>query len=190
MKNKCIAIGGIPGTGKSTIIKNLLEMHKNIGVVDIEPLTPAKTLDGLKLGVNHFIVGKYAPYYETDETFPGTDRLSMSVQPVFLKFARETDMNIVFEGDRLFTGSCLEELEEIFGENLKIVILTAEDEVLQERYKKRGSDQPAKFINSRKTKVTNITSNFSLMDNIEYIDTTNISQEEVFQQFMEIVSWN
>ena len=73
---KVIAIGGEPGTGKTTLMWKLIEQLKPEPKFSEFKLVPYHQKD------NVYILGKY----EEGETFAGTDRMSMSVQPEAIKF--------------------------------------------------------------------------------------------------------
>ena len=90
---KCVAIGGVPATGKTTLVKMIYnKMHK----VNFEY--------GLVKGHydkdnNIALLG----LYNQNNTFLGTDRLSMGVNKQFLQYISMVQRNIIFEGDRLFS---------------------------------------------------------------------------------------
>ena len=69
---KLIAVGGSPGTGKTTLFRKFME-DKNF-----QPLEPAKLVSAMyNPDLDLYVLGKY----EDGEVFAGTDRLSMAVQP-------------------------------------------------------------------------------------------------------------
>ncbi|MEK9697068.1 MAG: hypothetical protein VW270_15000 [Candidatus Poseidoniales archaeon] len=88
---KVIAIGGVPATGKTTLMRRIL---KEWG--PFKPIEPV--INDVKLPMlvdeNHrlHILGKY----DIGETFAGTDRLSMSIQPIATEFLKTTDVIILF----------------------------------------------------------------------------------------------
>lgn len=146
-----IAIVGVPGTGKSTLMKQFLENwiweeHKPVGL-----------LDGyLARDKNIFVMGKY----EEGEVFSGTDRLSMAVQPKAIEYLEGSPADtVIFEGDRLTTVSFFKAVKTA-GHKLVIVELTVPDDLREQRYVDRGSDQSEQFIQSRFTKLKNIKSEF------------------------------
>ena len=170
---KIIAIGGMPGTGKTTLMNRIITELTD----DWEVAKPAQLLDSIySEKLNAYILGKYQPYYDGEGYAQGTDRLSMAVQPKAIEFLKETEANIIFEGDRLFTQSFLEECESL-GETT-IFILKVDSETLQERYDERGSDQSEKFLQGRRTKYNNLMSNFVLMDCIEEVSNKNVDDQQ------------
>lgn len=178
-----MAIGGIPGTGKTTLIKNILSL-----IDDWEVHSPIKLVEGIYSKIhNLYVVGKYSPFhFQYSETFEGTDKLAMNVQPNFVSFLETTSMNVLFEGDRLFNGSLFDKVLEMDNvEELDILILDCNSEILQERYKQRNSEQTEKFISSRKTKIENITSSFDLCDHITWQKNSSLelSSEYVLNFF-------
>jgi len=146
---KLIYLIGMPGTGKSTVMKSFMERH-----TPWEKDKPAELLETHVSG-NIRILGKY----EDGETFSGTDRLSMAVAPKAIEWlSTEPDEIIVGEGDRLNNKAFFEMARDL-GE-LHIIQLTVSDEERERRYKERGSEQPEKFIQTVKTKCNNIAKHF------------------------------
>jgi len=66
---KVIAIGGEPGSGKSTLMKEIISKYNWLKVYDEVKLVPYLQYDC------NYILGKY----DDGETFSGTDRMSMAV---------------------------------------------------------------------------------------------------------------
>jgi hypothetical protein len=163
---RVIAMGGEPATGKTTLMFRLISMADDWQVVK-----PQKLLDAMySKKLNLYILGKYV---NDGNVFQGTDRLSMAVQPDAEKFFSElwyenANVNVMFEGDRLFNGKLLDKLSEWFPESLKVLVLTASHDIKEQRHVDRKDDQDDKFKNSRATKISNITGSLTLMD---YIDT-------------------
>jgi len=144
---KVIYLIGLPGTGKSTVMKEF--MSRTGGWYNDRPVD---LLDSHVSG-NIRVLGKY----EEGETFSGTDRLSMAVSPKAVEFvSTKPNEFIVGEGDRLnnkgFFSAC--------GDDLTIIHLTVADTTRDKRYKERGSDQSEKFIQTVRTKVNNIIEEF------------------------------
>jgi hypothetical protein len=128
-----------------------------------------------------YILGKY----DDGETFAGTDRLSMAVQPVAQEFVRETTSNILFEGDRIFNQSFLEFAMGLPNTDLQVIYLKVPDAMLKERYAERGSDQSETFLKGRATKYSNILSNFELMPYITEFVNTNLEEQGKVLSFLE-----
>jgi hypothetical protein len=151
--NRVIAIGGVPATGKTTLMRRILKEWGPFK--QIEP-----TIDGVKLPMlvdeqaKLHILGKY----DEGETFAGTDRLSMSIQPTAVKFVQTTDGVLLFEGDRLFNISFLKSCQKVC--NTKIVCLEADAGLIEERHHIREDNQSAKFKKGRQTKIDNIKAEF------------------------------
>ncbi len=139
---KVIYIIGLPGTGKTTLMKRFMEQY------EWTPNRPIDLLDSHVSG-NIRVLGKY----EEGETYAGTDRLSMAVSPKAIEYIQtRPDEVIIGEGDRLnsktFFSAC--------GEDLTIIHLEVGDETRERRYKERGSNQSDKFIQTVRTKVSNV----------------------------------
>ena len=174
---KVIAIGGEPGSGKSTLMKRVIKHFALEPKYDSFKLVPYLTKDYI------FVLGKY----EEGEVFSGTDRMSMAVQPEAVKFLASlpTESVVIYEGDRLFNNSFLEHCLENYG--LDIIYLKTTKEVRQERYKERGSNQNETWLQGRETKVANILSNMTLMFNTLTFENNNIEhQNKVFEKVISL----
>lgn len=175
---KVIAIGGEPGSGKTTLMRRIVELLNPEPKYSEFKLVPYLQKD------NIYILGKY----EEGEVFSGTDRMSMAVQPEAIKFlASLPEYSILlYEGDRLFTASFLEHCVESY--ETKIIYLKTDKSVRQDRYKERGSDQNETWLAGRETKVSNIMTNFTLMFNTEtFPNNTLKEQNRAFEYIKNIV---
>lgn len=173
---KIIAIGGEPGSGKTTLMKRIIERF------GVEPkYNEVKFVPYLQKD-NIYILGKY----EEGEVFAGTDRMSMAVQPEAIKFLATLPANsvVLYEGDRLFTASFLEDCLEKY--DLEIVYLSTEKRVRLDRYKERGSEQSESWLRGRETKISNILTNMTLMFNTtKYENNNKEEQQKVFEYIVE-----
>ena len=127
-----------------------------------------------------YILGKY----EEGETFSGTDRMSMAVQPEAIKFLASLEKNavVLFEGDRLFTASFLEHCVENY--DTEILYLETDKDVRQERYKERGSNQNETWLRGRETKIANIMSNMTLMFNVYKFKNNNLQDQQTIVEYI------
>jgi len=168
---KVIAIGGEPGSGKSTLMNKILDQYSWKMEYDKVKLVPYLTNTD---GVN--VLGKY---FEEGQTFSGTDRMSMAVQPEAIKFLASLpkDSIVLFEGDRLFTSSFLEHC--IDNYELEIIYLQTDKDVRTERYKERGSNQNETWLQGRETKIANILSNMTLMFNVVKFKNNNTDDQKI-----------
>jgi uridine kinase len=172
---KVIAIGGEPGAGKSTLMKKILEKYDWEAKYNSFKLVPYHQYH------NNYILGKY----EEGETFSGTDRMSMAVQPEAIKFLASLDKDavVIYEGDRLFTGSFLEHCVDNY--DLDIIYLETDKEVRQDRYRERGSNQNETWLRGRESKIANILSNMTLMFNtVKYKNNTLQDQKTIVEYIM------
>ena len=118
---KLMAVGGQPGTGKTTLFRKFMESYQ------WETVEPKKMLPALYCKeLDLYVLGKY----EDGETFAGTDRLSMAVQPVAQSFVAETTSNILFEGDRIFNQSFLEFAMGLEATDLQVVYLKVPNDLV------------------------------------------------------------
>lgn len=173
---KLIAVGGQPGTGKTTLFRKFMEDKEWI---QCEPAKLVSAMYNVKLDL--YILGKY----EEGETFAGTDRLSMAVQPPLQEWIKSNNSNILFEGDRVFNQSFLEFSMGLPDTDLQVVYLKAPNDVLKQRYADRGSDQSEKFLKGRETKYSNLLSNFELMPYITEFVNTNLEEQAKVLSFLE-----
>ncbi len=145
---KVIYLIGLPGCGKSTVMKQFMEAVGGEWKAD----RPIDLLDSHVSG-DYRVLGKY----EEGEVFCGTDRLSMAVSPKAVEFlSTKPDEVIVGEGDRLNNAGFFDAA----GDDLTIIHLFVSDEERERRYKERGSDQSEKFIQTVRTKCSNILERF------------------------------
>lgn len=156
---KLVYVIGMPGTGKSTLMKAF--MNRVIERIDAigQPVDPNwkmdRPIDLLDTHVcgNIRVLGKY----EEGQTFSGTDRLSMAVAPKAIEWIKtKPDEFIVGEGDRLNSKTFFEAV----GKDLTIIHLTTSDNTRETRYKDRGSEQSDKFIQTTRTKCKNVVDAF------------------------------
>jgi dephospho-CoA kinase len=165
---KVVAIGGEPGAGKSTLMKEIIKHYA------VEPKYDAFKLVPYLQKQNIYILGKY----EEGEVFSGTDRMSMAVQPEAVKFLESlsNDSTVLFEGDRLFTASFLEHCLDKY--DLNIIYLSTTKQIREERYKERGSNQNETWLQGRETKISNIMSNMTLMFNTHKLINNNFEEQK------------
>lgn len=170
-----IAIGGEPGTGKTTLVRNFIST-----IYDWQKVQPVKLLPCMySQSKDCYLFGKY----DDGEVFAGTDKLSMAVQPNAIEFVKSTQSNIIFEGDRLFNRSFLEFLMTQPGE-LTVLYLKTSDGVLKERYKERKSNQSEKFLKGRRTKYSNLIRAFDIMPYAVEMQNETPSQAEKILEFL------
>ena len=173
---KLVAVGGSPGTGKTTLFRKFMEDKKWI---ECEPAKLVSAMYNEEMDL--YILGKY----QEGETFAGTDRLSMAVQPEIQKWIQTHNSNVLFEGDRIFNQSFLEFSMSLPSTDLQVVFLKAPKELLEQRYKDRGSDQSEQFLRGRETKYSNLLSNFDLMPYITEFNNTNLEEQGKVLAFLE-----
>jgi len=145
---KCIAIGGEPATGKTTLMEFVFNDLKG------QTLSFGMVKGHYDQSRNLVLMG----IYNNQDTFKGTDKLSMAVNSHFVKYVEKQQRNILFEGDRLFSLNNLILLDKYY--DLRIIVLQQSEEILHQRHKQRNDNQSHKFIKSRRTKIKNILNHF------------------------------
>ena len=164
-----LILGGEPASGKSTLMRRFMS---EMG--EWNSSEPKKTLQVLyNKKSDCYVLGKY----EEGVLFAGTDRLSMSVQPVAGEFVKETQSNIVLEGDRLFKKKFIDYIMTLSDTRLMIIHVKADEDVMKNRHKDRGDDQTETFIKSRHTKVNNIVTSPELSEFVAVRMNNDISQQ-------------
>jgi hypothetical protein len=165
-----VAVGGAPGVGKSEIVRLAIELLREQGFA-AEPVkhlvqvgerrVPIEAVELRKPGLSVIVLGRY----DEGDKFPGTDCLSMSVQPaaeetiavLAAHAARSGEaVHVLFEGDRLFSKSFLISCAATPGVVVRPCIVRASGEVRQARLAKRGSSQSATWLKGRDTKIENV----------------------------------
>jgi hypothetical protein len=155
-------------------MKEIISKFNWIKVYDEVKLVPYLQYDC------NYILGKY----DEGETFSGTDRMSMAVQPEAVKFlaSLHKDSVVLFEGDRLFTSTFLEHC--VNNYNTDIIYLETDKAVRQERYKERGSNQNETWLQGRETKIANILTNMTLMFNTVKFKNNNKEDQKIIVDYI------
>lgn len=143
---KLIYLIGLPGCGKSTVMKEFMSQYNDWSLDRPIELLDSHVRERMR------VLGKY----QEGETFSGTDRLSMAVAPKAIEyFSTRPDEIVIGEGDRLNNKGFFDVFED------KILIhLTVSDSERQRRYEERGSEQSDKFIQTVRTKCENIVDHY------------------------------
>lgn len=174
---KIIAVGGVPGTGKTSLFRRFISQHT------WEKVEPIKLLSALYCKeLDLYVFGKY----EEGELFAGTDRLSMACQPNVTEFVKNTSSNIIFEGDRLTNNKFYTMLMDLPNIKLKVIFLEVSNTTLKQRYIERGSDQSETFLQSRETKISNLSKNFDLFEHLETFTNETIEDQSKILDCMNI----
>lgn len=163
MTRSVYVIGGA-GTGKSTFMQALLDelgWTLNPELIDLHSLRNAKALVTLRgHRVNEFdalYLGKMR------ESHPGTDGLDRASSPVgeqWLKTQRRP-LVILGEGATLATRRFLEALHETT--EVLFIRLWAPPEIVEARFKERGTAQDPKFVLNTVTRSNNLVEEFGGM---------------------------
>lgn len=136
---------GEPCTGKSAIVRRLVA---GWAFNEIKWTPHYHSPNGLTC-----VLGR--DYEHAAQQFPGTDRLSMAVQPHALEFIENTHFrHYVIEGDRLGNRSFISALI-MKGYRVRLLCTATDPKVLYAR-RRRERNQSQRFLKATKTKVDNI----------------------------------
>lgn len=165
MSKKAILLTGIPGSGKSTITREFMaKVNDVVGCIEGDEFEFFK--EGLVIGHKFGELVVFGDYRDRDAVFPGTDMMSMAVSPEFQEYVKKNSPKIFLEGDRLVGNKTIDFLLEQ-GYDMNIIHLKVDQDTINARYAKRGSNQDPQFLKSKATKVENIASRMDLnMDGI------------------------
>jgi len=163
-----IYVFGEPGAGKSTMIRDAIGDLLKTGFKVPHPF-------------RHIIFpfnGGLAAYLGSDngkEPFPGTDRLSMGVQPAAVRLLKDNELalagikTIIAEGDRLGTISFFEAAREA---GYKIIAIHAKSsraaQARAERASQTGQEQSKTWLKGRLTKVERLAKHCQETEGITY----------------------
>lgn len=157
-----IGLGGAPGAGKTTLTKELMKTFGEHQLIKCRSVRlqwhPASNV--CILGV-----------YDDAKVFSGTDAMPMSIQPKVMEFVKimpllfNNKTNLFFEGDRLFNGKFFDWLITQKNE-FALFILQAPEQVLEQRYKDRGSEQNPAWLKGRHTKYAKLVNKYSFINKL------------------------
>lgn len=158
MRPPALYIIGEPGVGKSSLMARLTEGY-NWLVFNYEPF--AHIMYYRDLGeVERALVPTAIEFGAHHNDFPGTDRLSMAVQPKAIALASRLAESLpttllLGEGDRLATRSYLTALSDLYA--LTVVELYAEPGIARVRASARSASlQNESWAKGRRTKVARL----------------------------------
>lgn len=160
-------IGGVPCSGKSTLMKSILQ---DLG--DSKSIEPMKLFRCQKHN-DILVIGDYS----RDTDFGGTDRLSYGVIKKFRSFIEQEypkHRHILCEGDRFFRSVELEWLLDNY--DTQIYILEISHHTERERHLQRQDNQSEVWLKSRRKLIENVKTNFVLMD---YLNIRNTQRNDV-----------
>ena len=153
MEKQRILIVGIPGTGKTWVMKELIKLYE------------CNTRQKLKKFWWHtnkdvYVVGKY-----DGSTFEGSDRLSMAIMLDLDLFLEHTENKIaIFEGDRFMNSTFI-------GKAKPTIIKITGDG--KEGRDKRGSEQTETHLKRMTTRVANTNAHYEVKDSGEALAKVN-----------------
>jgi GTPase SAR1 family protein len=146
---------GPPGSGKSTLTRELLKPHTSLGTA-AEPFA-------------RVLYPGFSVFGKDREEFPGTDTLPMNIQPIVTAFL-PTCGSFYAEGDRLANDSFFAAVKAA-GFRLIVVSLVAPAAELEKRRRERAERlktalQTPIWVKGRETKARNLTERWCLPANV------------------------
>lgn len=151
MELDVVAIGGAPATGKSSLMKEVLEATS-------DQLYNGNRFKWGELEGNFYTKDSLVIFglYDGSKEREGTDVLSKSANNHTKQFTKMlVDLpkfdTVVFEGDRLFNRPYLDMVREHPQINLDAYVLHAPEDELDARHNARGDDQDEKWRQGMRT---------------------------------------
>jgi P-loop Nucleotide Kinase3 len=169
---------GEPGAGKSTLIKAL--------TAELEQYPMPKPFAHIGYFRDDRVVAKQIG--GTHAKFPGTDRLSMSVQPKAIEWLASAPAPMIFgEGDRLATTGFLTALGAACS-TWNVLLLDTPSSMAAKRRAQRGGNQADAWVAGRITKVRRLADEFS--EHLVVIDgTLPLDQQVSIVRALGVFSW-
>ena len=173
-----IMIGGVPCSGKSTLTRNILSVLGSAEFVEPMKLFPCQKheLFPCQKHDDVLVVGRYEG---GDQKFGGTDRMSYGAIPKFRDFINQEapkHKHIFLEGDRFFRAVDIEWL--ISEHNATVYVLTVSAEEEKRRHIQREDTQTEKWLAGRRSQISNIMTNFMLMNDINVRPNDTLESSE------------
>ena len=153
-----IMVGGIPTSGKSKLLRNIIEDMSCSKTCDPYPLFPCQSHKDI------LVVGRYPE----GQPFGGSDRISYGAIPHFRDFIRQEQPNwkhIIIEGDRFFRSQDITWVCDNYDS--KVFVLTVSDIEEHRRHIQRQDTQTDRWLKGRRTQIRNILTDIVLMGSIE-----------------------
>jgi len=176
-----IAIGGPPASGKTTLMKRILDSAD-----DWVRSSPHKLVHGhYSKKRNTWIIGVYD---KEGGIFQGTDKLSKALSPALVSFILQNakqPINILFEGNNVVVSKTLRQIAEC-DVNFVILRLMVAKSLKKERHHSRGDSQSQTFLKAKETTIANVARDPLLFDHI--VEVRNETPEEQ-QKLIEMIDW-
>ena len=163
-----ILIGGVPASGKTTIMKKLIERLDEPTFIEPMPLFKCQ---------EHGDILVLGQYYK-GEPHGGTDRLSYASIPFFPEFCNGVSIgykHTLIEGDRFFKADHIEWL--LDNHEAVVYVLNVDIEAENNRHEARGDTQSEVWLKGRRSQINNILTNMNLMGALEPRNNNTIEQQ-------------
>ena len=173
-------IGGIPCSGKSTLMRSIIEelgSHE-----DCEPIP----LFRCQSHGDILVVGRYPK----GETFGGTDKLSYGAIPKFRDFLVQEEpkwKHILIEGDRFVREKDISWLVDSYDS--RIYILKVPLEVEKQRHIERNDGQSEQWLKTRRGLIKNLETNIMLMGQLKIrLNETTTDSENLRKEILKCIT--
>ena len=173
-----IMIGGIPCSGKSSLTRSIINSMGSGEMLEPMKLFTCQKHDDI------LVIGRY----EEGQDFGGTDRLSYGTINKFRDFINQEVpkyKHLAVEGDRFFRAKDIEWVLDTHEAICYILTVSAEEE--KRRHLERQDTQTEKWLQGRRSQISNIQTNFALMGRIEIRQNETMEDSENLKS--EILKW-
>ena len=176
-----VMMGGIPTSGKSTIVRRVIKGLDSPDLVEPMTLFPCQRHGDI------LIVGRYPD----GQMFGGTDRLSYGSISHFSDFILQEypkHRHIIIEGDRFFT---MKNIEWLVSQQCRsrVYVLQISAETEQKRHYYRKDTQTEKWLKGRRTQIQNFLTNLVLMEHLKVRSTESCEDtQNVVGEIQELLS--
>ncbi len=173
-------IGGIPCSGKSTLMRGLISRLGSHKLIEPMPLFKCQEHDDI------LVCGQYPE----GETFGGTDKLSYGAIPKFrefIDFASKKYRHTIVEGDRFFRAEDIEWVVDNYKSSVYILTVDLEEE--KRRHISRNDTQTEVWLRGRRSQIDNIRKNINLLGNITIVENnTKVESKKMENAIYELLA--
>ena len=171
---KILAIGGLAGAGKSTIIFNLLKKYKaQNDVVNLYPSKYGGMWGHYIKDKNLFILGRY----DGTSLHKGTDRLSMGIVQTlkeYMKTHKNDNIKIIYEGQARLFNTATKDFLDKNNINNKFVVLNTNADTIKKRLVARQKVLGKTNIQHNQSITTSVSNMINKYKDIEVVSKSKL----------------